>query len=97
MLSSIVHAHPAPSTAARWVALSKRIIDMPPPFGIREDAQGPPLFRGTPLRSYTMSFTPEATGNLPALASGPGNPRMRVLQDPTQAIQTLARLSPDSV
>jgi hypothetical protein len=30
-------------------------------------------------------------------ASGPGNPRMRVLQDPTQAIQTLAHLWPDSV
>ena len=47
-----------------------------------------------------MDCTPSGRGSLGALPSsvgGPGNPRMRVLQDPTQAIQTLARLWPDPV
>jgi len=33
----------------------------------------------------------------PVLSEAEGNPRMGVLQDPTLAIQTLARLWPDSV
>ena len=43
----------------------------------------------TPLR-YPLRRAAGAFG-------GAGNPRMRVLQDPAQAIQTLARLSPESV
>jgi hypothetical protein len=41
------------------------------------------------MRSFTMTLTLEATMGF--------EPMIRVLQDPTVAIQTLARLSSDSV
>jgi len=45
-------------------------------------------------------FNPSQGGcssELLAAAGGPGNPRMRVLQDPAGGRRTLARLSPESV
>ena len=59
------------------------------PYGIQEDAQGSPEIRETLIQPFAMPLNQEATMGF--------EPMIRVLQNPTQAIRTLARLWPDSV
>jgi len=57
------------------------------------------VLRAPPWLSES-EFAPSRRGcpsELLAAAGGPGNPRIRAMQDPAAAIRILARLSPDSV
>ena len=68
---------------------------------IRRDSPRLPRGDGRICPPWTLakvpSFFSTTSGEGSGQEIGPGNRRMRVLQDPTRAKKNLARLSPDSV